>query len=267
MTASDLAPSAVLSRLATRRLGRAYESLPACASTNDEVAVRAAAGAAEGLVVTAELQTGGRGRRGRSWHSPCGENLYASLLLRPALPVRLAAPLTLLAGAAMAEALSAIGFSPRLKWPNDVLLDTPAGLRKVAGILAEMASDGDRVRHVVLGVGVNVNGQEFPGQLAQVATSLRLMRGSDLDRGTVLAAFLDAFEPIYDEFLAAGPGPGLAAWHAHAMLGNRCWIGHEGGRIEGTALGADDSGALLVDTGTGGTVAVHAGEVNWLPGM
>jgi len=263
LTASDLAPSAVLPVLATRRLGRAYESLPACASTNDEVAVRAAAGAAEGLLVTAELQTGGRGRRGRSWHSPCGENLYASLLLRPALPARLAGPLTLLAGAAMAEALSALGFSPRLKWPNDVLLDTPAGLRKVAGILAEMASDGDRVRHVVLGVGVNVNGQEFPGPLARLATSLRLVRGSKLDRGTVLAAFLATFEPIYDGFLTGGPGLGLAAWHTHAMLGNRCWVGHEGGRIEGTALGADDSGALLVDTGAGGTVAVHAGEVNW----
>ncbi len=82
----DLAPEAVLSRLPTRRFGRAYEFLPACASTNDVVRIRAAAGAAEGLVIVADSQTAGRGRLGRSWHSPAGQNLYFSLLLRPALP-------------------------------------------------------------------------------------------------------------------------------------------------------------------------------------
>jgi BirA family biotin operon repressor/biotin-[acetyl-CoA-carboxylase] ligase len=264
LTVSDLAPVAVLPLLTTRRLGRSYEVLSSCCSTNDKVATRATLGAEEGLLVAAEEQTGGRGRRGRDWHSPASESLYCSLLLRPALPARLAAPLTLLAGAALAEALSALGFSPRLKWPNDVLLPTPDGPRKVAGILTEMASDGDRVRHVILGVGVNVNSHDFPGPLAQLASSLRLVRGSALHRGAVLAAFINAFEPIYDGLLAAGPGPGLATWNRYAVLGQPCWVSREAGRVEGVAESVDDSGALLLRTAAGETVAVHAGEVNWV---
>jgi BirA family biotin operon repressor/biotin-[acetyl-CoA-carboxylase] ligase len=261
----DLASAALLPRLTTQRLGRRYELLPACASTNDEVAARAATYADEGLLVAANQQTGGRGRRGRFWHSPPSENLYFSLLLRPALPARLASPLTLLAGAALAQALADLAFSPRLKWPNDVLLETPAGLRKVAGILSEMASEGERVRHVVLGVGVNVNALAFPDTLAAIATSLRLVRGSALNRGTLLAAFLNAFEPLYHDFLAAGPAAGLTRWSHHAVLGQPCWVEHDALRVEGVAAGVDDAGALLLRTADGETVAVHAGEVNWLP--
>ena len=264
LPASDLLPAVVLPRLAVNRLGRPYELVPSCGSTNDEVAARALASAEEGLLVAAEEQTGGRGRRGRDWHSPAGENLYCSLLLRPALPARLAAPLTLLAGAALAQALARLGFSPRLKWPNDVLLDTPDGLRKVAGILTEMASEGDRVRHIIVGVGVNVNTQDFPGPLAPIATSLRLVRGVAVDRGALLAGFLNAFAPVYDGFLAAGPGPGLAEWSRHAVLGQPCWGSRGTGRIEGTAVGVDGSGALLLRTDHGDTVTVHAGEGNWL---
>ena len=127
---NDLAPEAVLSRLRTRRLGRAYEFLPACASTNDVVRIRAAAGAAEGLVIVADSQSAGRGRLGRSWHSPAGQNLYFSLLLRPALPARQVTPLTLLAGAALARALAAAGAAPRLRWPNDLLVSAAASFAR-----------------------------------------------------------------------------------------------------------------------------------------
>ncbi|MBN2574423.1 MAG: biotin--[acetyl-CoA-carboxylase] ligase [Deltaproteobacteria bacterium] len=261
---NDLAPEVVLPALASRRLGRSYEFLPACGSTNDEVASRAAAGAQEGLLVAADVQTAGRGRRGRVWHSPSGDNLYGSLLLRPALPARLAAPLALLAGAALGQTLAALGFSPRLKWPNDVLLDTPAGLRKVAGVLAEMTSEGQRVRHVVLGVGVNVNSRAFPASLAQVATSLRLVSGRRLERGALLAAFVNAFEPLYDGYLVDGPAAGLAVWRRHALLGQQCWASRGQTRIEGTAADVDDAGALVLRTAAGETIAVHAGEVHWL---
>jgi BirA family biotin operon repressor/biotin-[acetyl-CoA-carboxylase] ligase len=229
------------------------------------VAARAAHGAPEGLLVAADEQTHGRGRRGRVWHSPKGESLCFSLLLRPTLPAPRTAPLALLAGAALAEALAAFAFSPRLKWPNDILLDTADGLRKVAGILAEMASEGERVRQVVLGVGVNVNGLNFPDSLAPIATSLRLVGGATVDRGALLASFLNAFEPIYDGWLAAGPTAGLAAWSRHAVLGQRCSARHDTGRIEGVAAGVDDAGALLLRTTDGETVAVHGGEVSWLP--
>ena len=161
MTAEpSLPPTAdrVAAALATRWLGRAYEWHPVCSSTSDLAAERARAGAAAGLVIAADAQTGGRGRLGRSWHSPAGENLYLSLLLRPARPAAEIPPLTLLAGAAVARALAPLGVSPRLKWPNDVqLVDGDDRRRKLAGVLTEMASAGERVEHVVVGVGVNVN--------------------------------------------------------------------------------------------------------------
>jgi len=131
------------------------------------------------VLIIADDQTKGRGRRGRSWHSRPGENLTFSLLLRPALPARDVAPLTLLAGAALAATLSQFRFMPKLKWPNDVLLDVTGGPRKVAGILTEMSSEGDRVRHIVVGIGINVNAAAFPDDLAR-ATSLRLAVGTSL---------------------------------------------------------------------------------------
>ena len=263
MNGSDLAPPLILPALTTRQLGRPYELLSSCISTNDEVARRAADGAEEGLLAAAEAQTGGRGRRGRAWHSPTGENLSFSLLLRPAIAASAASPLTLLAGAALGQALSSLGFSPRLKWPNDVFLDAGDGLGKVAGILTEMASEGARIRHIVLGVGVNVNSQAFPADLAALATSLRLVRGAALDRGVVLAAFINAFEPIYEDFVAHGPAEGLAEWRRLALLGRPCWFERESTQVEGVAEDVDGSGALLVRSADGERISVHSGQVNW----
>jgi BirA family biotin operon repressor/biotin-[acetyl-CoA-carboxylase] ligase len=265
VTVGDLDPARFLQRLHASRLGRSFEYLPSCASTNDEIATRAIAGGTEGQLVVAGEQTGGRGRRGRVWHSPADANLYFSILLRPALPARLASPVTLLAGTALASSLAALGFAPQLKWPNDVLLDTTRGPRKVAGILTEMASEAGRIRHLVLGVGLNVNAEDFPADLAGLATSLRLVGGLRLNRGEVLAAFLDAFEPIYDDFLARGPSAGLSAWNRYARPGQACAIDRNGGRVEGVTQGVDESGALLIRSATGGVLSVHAGEVHWLP--
>jgi BirA family biotin operon repressor/biotin-[acetyl-CoA-carboxylase] ligase len=261
MLPEDLDPRRIAASLTTRRFGRAYRRLEACASTSDEVARLARADAPEGLVVVAETQTAGRGRQGRVWHSPPGENLYLSLLLRPAIAAPLVPPLTLLAGAVVAEVLVAAGAAPRLKWPNDVLLPTPPGLRKAAGILTEMATERDRVRQVVLGLGLNVNGEAFPPELAARATSLRASAGHPFDRGLLLVAFLDAFEPAYDRFIAAGPADALARWRRHAALGAPCRIERDGAVIEGTVADIDDQGALLVRTPGGALRRVISGEI------
>jgi BirA family biotin operon repressor/biotin-[acetyl-CoA-carboxylase] ligase len=263
MPGSDLAPDRVLPALRTRRLGRSYLFVPVCESTSDKVAACASDGAPEGLLVVADRQTKGRGRRGRTWHSPAGKNLYFSLLLCPALDAHLVAPLTLVVGAALAQTLAALGFVPQLKWPNDVLLDGPQGLRKVAGTLAEMASERGHVRHVVLGVGVNVNSRKFPVALAPVATSLCLHRRTKLDRAQVLTDFLNVFEPLYDDFIARGPAAGLAAWQRFAVFGQSCQIQSGSQILDGTAEAVDPNGALLMRTSDGALVPVHAGEVNW----
>jgi BirA family biotin operon repressor/biotin-[acetyl-CoA-carboxylase] ligase len=259
---SDLAPEAVLHLLATRRLGRDYEFLSACASTNDVVRGRAAEGAAEGLLVVADSQTSGRGRLGRAWHSPPGQNLYLSLLLRPALPARHAAPLTLLAGAALAHTLAEAGATPCLRWPNDLLVPVAGRLRKTAGILTEMATDGEAVRHIVVGVGLNVNGLAFPPELAERATSLRMAHGRAFDRVRLLVDFLAAFEPIYDDFLTRGPALGLVQWRRYADLGRVCRINRDGARVEGIATDIDDDGALLVRDEAGRVHRLISGETS-----
>jgi BirA family biotin operon repressor/biotin-[acetyl-CoA-carboxylase] ligase len=274
--------------LSTRWLGRAYDWHAACASTNDLVAARGREGAPEGLVVAADAQTGGRGRLGRSWHSPAGENLYFSILLRPERPPPEIPPLTLLAGAAVAVAVAGLGAAPRLKWPNDVLLanhsgtlegrpnppaTTPLGkaeLRqreagvapKVAGILTEMSSEGERVGQVVVGVGLNVNALDFPPELAARATSLRRALGRQLDRAEVLAAVLAAFEPLYDSFRAEGPPAAVDAWQRFAALGER-WRVRSGAAapLEGVALGVDPDGALRLRDDAGQIHRVLSGEI------
>jgi BirA family biotin operon repressor/biotin-[acetyl-CoA-carboxylase] ligase len=242
-------------RFATRWLGRQYEWHDECGSTNDVAAARAREGAAEGLVVAAGAQTAGRGRLGRTWHSPAGESLYVSILLRPTRPTVEIPPLTLLAGAAVARALAALGFAPRLKWPNDVQLD---GGKKVAGILTEMASEGTRASHVVVGLGLNVNGAAFPPELEGRATSLRLVEGRAFDRGAVLGAVLAAFEPLYERFGDAGAAAAGEAWQEHAALGARCRVG----ALEGVALGVDVDGALRLRDDTGTVHRILSGEVS-----
>jgi BirA family biotin operon repressor/biotin-[acetyl-CoA-carboxylase] ligase len=244
-------------RLGTRWLGRAFEWHAECASTNDLPA---------GLVVAADAQTSGRGRLGRTWHSPAEENLYVSLLLRPERPPAEIPPLTLLAGGAVAGALAGLGLAPRLKWPNDVeLLDETGRRRKVAGILTEMASAGTSALHVVVGVGLNVNGLEFPPEIAERATSLRRALGRRIDRLDLLAALLDTLEPLYEDFERRGPAAAVAAFEAHAAFPARCRVtalGHPGDRLEGTALGVDADGALRLRDETGQIHRVISGELS-----
>jgi len=265
--------------LATTWLGRRHLHLPTCPSTNDRAAAEGRAGAPEGLLVTTDAQTAGRGRLGRTWHAPPGENLAFSLLLRPARPAVEIPPLTLMAGAAVAGALRGLGFDARVKWPNDVLLGRPGGdgqgvagaggervplgrRRKVAGILTEASSLGERIGFVVVGVGLNVNTTQFPADLADKATSLRLARGGEaLDRGQVLAAVLAAFEPAYERFCALGPPAAVAAWNEHADRDLRCRVRVGERDVEGVTDGVSADGALRLRADDGTLHLVVSGEI------
>jgi BirA family biotin operon repressor/biotin-[acetyl-CoA-carboxylase] ligase len=257
----DLAPERVTPRLDTRTFGRHYRFLPRCGSTHDEAVTAARAGEPEGLVVVADEQSGGRGRLGRTWHSPPGTSIHLSLLLRPAGSPAAFPPLTLLAGGVMARVLEDEGFAPILKWPNDVLLPTPEGPRKVAGILTEMASDRERIRHVVLGLGLNVNTAAFPPEIASRATSLRLQTGRTFDRGRLVAAFLNALEPACDELSRKGAEAALARFRPYARLGHRCRVDQGGQVVEGIALDVDADGALRLRDDAGKIVRVLSGEI------
>jgi len=217
--------------------------------------------APHGTVVFADAQTAGRGRMGRRWESPAGKNLYVSMLLRPPVPTVDATLLALVAGVALADAVEAMGVPAALKWPNDLY----CGGRKAAGILAEMASDPDGVRHVVIGVGLNVNVVEddFPPDLRGTATSLRVCAGMAFRRVDVLARLLDAFGARYAEFIGGGFASLRDGWDRRDFLrGRRVLLRRRGGEGWGTADGLDTVGALrFLPDGGPAIELVHSGEI------
>ena len=257
-----LDPARLQKRLTTAWLGRSHVHLETCASTNDRAATEAKAGGTEGLLVTTDDQTDGRGRQGRVWLARPGENLTFSLLLRPTRPPPEIPPLTLLAGGAVAEALSTLGFAARVKWPNDVLLRGPTGPRKVAGILTEATTVGERIGHVVVGIGINVNTTSFPDELADKATSLRLIGGGALDLAEVLARVLASFETAYENYRAMGPAAAIPLWEAHAdrLLRSRAQI--DGRDVEGVAMGVLPDGSLQIRDDDDVIHRIVAGEVS-----
>jgi BirA family biotin operon repressor/biotin-[acetyl-CoA-carboxylase] ligase len=219
------------------------ERLQAVDSTQRVARERAAAGVPSGYAVVAESQSAGRGRLDRTWVSPPGGDLYLSMVLRPPLPARSAPLLALHAAAALAEALGV-----QVKWPNDLV----AGSRKLGGILAEMEAEGDRVRWIVLGLGLNVNRRDFPPSLPG-ATSLALVGDTEQDREAVLARVLSALRPLG----TLATFPSLDAWRARsATLGTRVRVGE----VEGVATAVrDEDGALCV-----GGCWVVAGEIGYV---
>jgi BirA family biotin operon repressor/biotin-[acetyl-CoA-carboxylase] ligase len=228
-----------------RLVGHAIHAFDTIDSTQAALARLAAAGAAEGTVVTARHQTAGRGSRGRSWWDAPGESLLLSVLLKPSNTTAHAAELSLVAGLAVADALgTAAGVTARIRWPNDLLVDG----RKVCGVLPEAVSGADgRLGHVLLGIGINVDQREFPPALGDEATSLRRATGTAHDHRRLLAAVLDAVDRRYGEWVAAGFAGLRNDWRRRACtLGERVRTGD--GR-EGVAVDVDESGALLVDTG------------------
>jgi BirA family transcriptional regulator, biotin operon repressor / biotin---[acetyl-CoA-carboxylase] ligase len=208
-------------------------------STNARARELAVAGAPHGTLVTADEQTAGRGRQGRTWIARPGDALLMSVVLRHIEPV-----VPLAAAVAVADA---VGPAARIKWPNDIWIDG----RKVSGILLEgRPQEG----WSVLGIGVNVRTREFPEELREVATSLAL-EGVDTTREELLAALAERL----DRWIGAPVDEVLAAWGERDALRGRQirWAGGAG-----TAAGVDGSGALLVDLGDGEQATLDAGEVH-----
>ena len=267
-TPDALTADVVGPKLTTAWLGRAWRHHASVGSTNDEAAAwaRATPGAPAGAVVVADAQDKGRGRLGRRWHSPPGESLYLSVVLRPPLPPHRVPPMTLAAGVAVAETLLAFDVTPALKWPNDVQLDG----KKVAGILTEMSGDIDRVHHLVVGIGVNLNTRAFPDELAAIATSVALARGGGegggegarVSRAEFAALLCARLENWFNQFVTDGAAPVVAAWKQHArFFGRRVQVTAGRDRLEGIAEDLEDDGALRLRLDDGRATRVVAGEV------
>jgi BirA family biotin operon repressor/biotin-[acetyl-CoA-carboxylase] ligase len=235
---------------------------PETGSTNADAATLADGGAPEGLVVLADLQTAGRGRLGRSWSSPPGVGIYASVLLRP--DTHVARLLSIAAGVAVAEAIEEVtGLRPALKWPNDVYLEGGGAHapRKVAGILAEGGVSGAGT-WVVLGFGINVL-PGYPTELARV-TSIEAELGRAVDRGELLASCLARLAARYTDLKDGRRASVLNSWRARAAstFGRRVEWDDGGAVLSGVVAGLDEEGGLVVSTAEG-AARIVSGEVRW----
>jgi BirA family biotin operon repressor/biotin-[acetyl-CoA-carboxylase] ligase len=256
-------PAEVDPLLETRILGRTYRFLASVDSTNSYLAKLPQEQKQDGMVVAADMQTGGRGRMGRVWHSPSGCSLYFSVLLRPnAAPSELP-QLALVVGVAVCAALERlcpdIGFG--IKWPNDILIER----RKVAGILCEMEAEADAVHQVILGVGLNVNTPRtgFPKELQPIATSLREALGRDISRSAVLCGILNQLEKDYMIWQQEGLAPLLPRLQKLSVLkGLDVTVEGPRGRLQGVAEGCSPEGCLQVRLKDGSLRSVPSGEVH-----
>jgi BirA family biotin operon repressor/biotin-[acetyl-CoA-carboxylase] ligase len=206
-------------------------------------------GAPEGTVVVADRQHRGRGQRGNAWYSPPGVGIYLSLILRPNLLVDNISQLVLMASVAAAESIESLtGLKAGVKWPNDVIINA----RKVAGILVEAQWEEETVKHLVIGVGINVNHNPdmFSAQGVPGATSIAIETGREYSRDILLKELLITLEKWYLQYLAEGFDP---AWKRLRELdctpGGWVEVVSLGDRFEGEALGIDQDASLLVRTG------------------
>lgn len=255
-----LTPGFVRAALGDCTLGRKIVHYFAVGSTNSAALHLAAEGALHGTVVAAEEQTAGRGRFGRQWYSERGQGIYASVILRPPLAPSSAPVLTLMAGLALAQAVSdETGLAPDIRWPNDVLI----GGKKAAGLLTEMSAEVDRIHSVVIGVGVNVNHPRMPEDIRSIATSLRIETGNSFSRARLLACFLHRLEAHYAILLDRGSAPIIKSWTMASSfaLNKRVRVRTAAGESVAQTDGLELTGALRLRFEDGRRESLLSGEV------
>jgi BirA family biotin operon repressor/biotin-[acetyl-CoA-carboxylase] ligase len=241
----------------------AYSHFTTIGSTNTEAKRLAEKGHPEGTLVVAEEQTAGKGRKGRDWISPKQTGIYATLILRPTLPIEDTPLLTLMTAVATCEAIiAATGITPTIKWPNDILVNG----KKVAGILTEVSSEVDRVEFALIGFGLNVNTskRELPKRALFPATSLSAETGNHHPRALLLACWLDRMEREYRQLQAGERTPLLEHWKSLTdIMGRRVVIDRVHDTVQGTVFDIDSDGALRVKAPNGESLRVLSGDVRF----
>jgi BirA family biotin operon repressor/biotin-[acetyl-CoA-carboxylase] ligase len=248
--------------LQTSVVGKEIHLFSEVPSTNTVAMEMAAKGAPEGTVVIAETQTGGKGRLGRTWISPRG-NIYLSVVLRPSFPTHKAPLITLMGAVAAVSAIrKQLDVPAGIKWPNDIFI---AG-RKAGGLLTEMSAEPDRIRHIALGIGLDVNMtlDELPPDIRPLTTTLSAEAGRRIDRVLLVRKLLIDLDRWYQIFLR-NEGDVLKEWEVlNVTLGNRVAVSGLGETAEGMAQGIDNEGRLILKLDDGSLRLVAAGDVTIL---
>ncbi|NPV50214.1 MAG: biotin--[acetyl-CoA-carboxylase] ligase [Candidatus Methanofastidiosum sp.] len=211
----------------------------------------------DGTVVVSEMQTSGRGRRGREWHSPKG-GIYVSFILKPNIPPEKAPQLTLVSSLALVETLNAMNheLNAKIKWPNDVLIRG----KKVSGILTELSSDMEKINYIVVGVGVNLNTEQ--NNLPETGTSLKLEIKNDVSVNLFLKSFLEKYDSVYQKYLNGDINQIIILWKENSdTLGKNVKIIGINETYEGLAKDIDENGALILQVDNK-EIKVYSGDVS-----
>jgi BirA family biotin operon repressor/biotin-[acetyl-CoA-carboxylase] ligase len=249
--------------LKAKNIGEPIYLFEEVGSTNEVATELGRNGAIHGTVVISDSQTKGRGRLQRKWISPPGLNLYMSVVFRPKIDPSDAPLLTFVAAIAVYEAVKRQGATASIKWPNDVLIDK----KKVAGMLTEMQSKGERVDFVVVGIGVNLNMtreimEKEMGEVAEIATSIKEATGREIDRVRFIATLIDELEIWYQRFMSEGKALIIKEWTERWGASNRrVRAMYDENTIEGIATGVNESGHLVIKKDDGTTEVIVAGDV------
>lgn len=249
------------SLLETAWAGRDVLYLDETDSTNVQAKKLGEAEGKHGTLIVSDRQTAGKGRRGRGWDSPSGASIYMSILLRPDILPDKAPMLTLVMALAVARAVREItGEEAGIKWPNDIVLNK----KKICGILTEMSAEIDYINHVVIGVGINVNTEDFPEEIKKTATSLFIETGKKWKRSEFIAAVMKYFEEYYEIFLKTQNLKMLQEIYNGFLVNKDAQVRvlEPGNEFDGWALGINETGELLVRKADGEITEIYAGEVS-----
>lgn len=257
-----LLPSEIQIGLNTKIIGKEMHYKPSVDSTNRLAKALAYHGAADGAIVVAEEQLGGKGRLERSFYSPRNKGIWFSVIMRPKFLPYEAPKCTLMAAVAVAEAMKRFDLRAEIKWPNDIMHDG----RKLVGILTEMTCELSRINYIVVGVGINVNisRDEFPEEIRPVAASLSEINGEPLSRVKLFRAVIEEFDKLYLKINESGFDEVLKRWKKYNItLGKTVKVisATDGSSFTGKAIDLDAEGALIVDTKEGRRT-VYAGDVS-----
>lgn len=256
----EISEHAIISRLDEGNMFHTVVVYDIVESTQNEAIKLINEGATSGTVVIAEEQRSGRGRLGRNWFSPTRTGIWMSLVVKPNIPIHRAPQLTLLTAVAAARGVEQItNVDVEIKWPNDLLING----KKVCGILTEMQADPDKINAVIIGIGLNVNQQEFPLELKEIATSLSKETNNTFSRIEIISSILHEFHWLYEEFVKNGFSIIKPLWEAKChTLGKKITATTMQEEITGIALGIDDDGVLLLRDENGKIHKIYSGDIS-----
>lgn len=243
----------IFAALHTEFIGQSLFCLEKTDSTNNEC--KRHSDLPDGTVFASEVQTGGKGRRGKNWASPRGVGAWFSILLKPELRPEEVPRITLIAGLAVCRA---IGDSAMIKYPNDVVI----GTKKVCGILTELSAEMDFVNYIVCGIGINVNTPSFEGELSERATSLLIETGQTYSRARLIGAVLTEFEALYRDFLQNGLSGMMEEYRSRCItLGSEVTVTYNKQSVRGKCTDIREDGSIVIRT-EDGDLTISSGEVS-----